>query len=296
MKEIKKYTIGDMAKLCGVSPRQLRYYDQRGLIKPSFKNPKTGYRYYTEDQIEAVFYINELKNTGVSNESIQRLCEKRNVDQLVQELQANLVMVEHEIMESLDRYRKIVNSLVVNTRALAYFHGQEAIDCDEYPRFWIDITRVPKSRILYIKSGNATNFEDRSRYTEHIANLTALSNSMKVRLDNLKILIRKNTSIEALGNDESVQGEEAYLARNILEDDDIDDAEHVGSYGGWNAVTTISIGGRSSLRKAYQTLFCWSRDHNIKLSDMAIEEYMVDTFSSTNESEFATRILIPILE
>lgn len=175
MKEIKKYTIGDMAKLCGVSPRQLRYYDQRGLIKPSFKNPKTGYRYYTEDQIEAVFYINELKNTGVSNESIQRLCEKRNVDQLVQELQA-------------------------------------------------------------------------------------------------------------------------YLARIILEDDDIDDAEHVGSYGGWNAVTTISIGGRSSLRKAYQTLFCWSRDHNIKLSDMAIEEYMVDTFSSTNESEFATRILIPILE
>lgn len=296
MKEVKKYTIGDMAKLCGISPRQLRYYDQRGLIRPSYKNPETGYRYYTEDQIEAVFYINELKNTGISNDSIQRLCEKRNIDQLVQELQSNLVMVENEIMESLDRYRKIVNSLVVNTRALAYFHGQEAIDCHDYPRFWIDITRVPNSKILYIKSNNTTNFEDRSRYAEHIANLTVLGNSLHAKLDNLKILIRKHTSIEALGRAETVVGEEDYLARIILEGDDISDANIVDNYGGWNAVTTISIGDRTSLTKAYKTLLRWASDHDIKVSDMAIEEYLVDTFSSTNESEFVTRILIPILE
>ena len=294
--EIKKYTVGEMAKLCGISPRQLRYYDQKGLIRPSYKNPDTGYRYYTEDQIEAVFLINELKNTGISNDSIQRLCKNRNVDQLVQELQVNLVMVENEIMELLGRYRKIVDSLVINTRALAYFHGQEAIDSTEYPKFWIDITRIPLSKILYIKSNNGMIFDNRSGYAENVAELTSLGNSMNVKLDNIKILMRKNTSIDDIGNEKFVEGEEDYLARIILDDENIEDESHVANYGGWNAVTTISIGNKSSLTKAYRTLFRWAKDHDIQLSDMAIEEYMVDTFYSTNESEYVTRILIPILE
>jgi|GEM_PF-6238125 len=296
MKEIKKYSIGDMAKLCGLSTRQLRYYDQKGLIRPNYKNPETGYRYYTEDQVEAVFFINELKTTGISNESIQRLCEKRNVDQLVQELQINLAMVENEIMESLEKYRRIVNSLVINTRALAYFHGQEAIDSHEYPSFWISITKIPRSKMLYLKSNNGASFEDRKWYVGNIAELTALGDSMNVKLDNLKILIRKNTSIEALGREEVPETEEDYLARIISTGEKVDDTAHVGDYGGWNALTTISIGDRTSLSKSYRTLLRWANDHNMQLSDMTIEEYLVDAFSSTNPSGFVTRIIIPILE
>ena len=61
MKEKKLYTIGDMAKLCGISARQLRYYDQLGIIRPSYRNPDNGYRLYTDDQIEMLFFLKELK-------------------------------------------------------------------------------------------------------------------------------------------------------------------------------------------------------------------------------------------
>jgi len=296
MKEIKKYTIGDMAKLCGISTRQLRYYDQIGLIQPKYRNPETGYRYYTEDQIEAVFFINELKNTGISNDSVQRLFVKRDVDQLVQELQINLAMVEQEIMASLEKYRSIVNSLVMNTRALAYFHGQEAIESQDYLSYWINVTKIPHSKMLYMKYDKAQGLKNRSEYTGRIAELTLLGESMNLKLDNPKMLIRNHTSIEALGRGETVQSEEDRLARVILDADVRDDGDHIGSYGGWNALTTINIGDTSSLREAYETMFRWAKDHDIQVSDTAIEEYMVDAFSSTNESGFVTRIIIPIFE
>ena len=57
---MKTYTIGEMAKVCGISARQLRYYDQIGVIRPNYRNPDNGYRYYTEDQIELLFFLNEL--------------------------------------------------------------------------------------------------------------------------------------------------------------------------------------------------------------------------------------------
>ena len=142
MKRPKTYSIGAMARLCGISPRQLRYYDQIGLIKPKYRNPETGYRYYTEDQIELLFFLNELRNIGISNESIPRLFINRDVEQLVQELQLNLAMVEQEIQASLNRYHSIVNALVMNTRTLAYLTGQEAIDSSRYQHFWISVNWV----------------------------------------------------------------------------------------------------------------------------------------------------------
>ena len=42
-------SIGDMAKITGMSIQALRYYDRKGILKPAHVNEKTGYRYYTGD-------------------------------------------------------------------------------------------------------------------------------------------------------------------------------------------------------------------------------------------------------
>lgn len=55
-----KMLIKDFAKACGVSVRTLHYYDEIGLLKPSFVDEWTGYRYYDEDSLlrmqEIMFY------------------------------------------------------------------------------------------------------------------------------------------------------------------------------------------------------------------------------------------------
>lgn len=40
-------SIGKMAELGGVTVPTLRLYDQLGLLRPSYVDPQSGYRYFT---------------------------------------------------------------------------------------------------------------------------------------------------------------------------------------------------------------------------------------------------------
>ena len=49
-----KYTIGEVAALLNISPQTLRFYDKNGIVIPHYTDPKTGYRYYSYDQISSI--------------------------------------------------------------------------------------------------------------------------------------------------------------------------------------------------------------------------------------------------
>ena len=56
------YTISQLAKMSGVTPRTLHYYDQIGLLKP-VKSEKNGYRLYEERellQLQQILFFREL--------------------------------------------------------------------------------------------------------------------------------------------------------------------------------------------------------------------------------------------
>ena len=62
--------IGDFSKLCRVSIRMLRHYDEMGLLKPERVDDFTGYRYYTPAQLQMASRITALKDMGFSLASI----------------------------------------------------------------------------------------------------------------------------------------------------------------------------------------------------------------------------------
>jgi DNA-binding transcriptional MerR regulator len=41
------FRIGEFAQIAQVSSRQLRFYDQLGLLQPAHTDSQTGYRYYS---------------------------------------------------------------------------------------------------------------------------------------------------------------------------------------------------------------------------------------------------------
>lgn len=45
------FSIGEFARLGGVSVRTLRHYDEIGLLRPATVDQDTGYRGYTADQL-----------------------------------------------------------------------------------------------------------------------------------------------------------------------------------------------------------------------------------------------------
>lgn len=69
------FKIGDFAQIGRVTGRQLRHYDQLGLLRPGHTDRQTGYRYYSADQLPRLNRILALKALGFSLEQIGRMLD-----------------------------------------------------------------------------------------------------------------------------------------------------------------------------------------------------------------------------
>lgn len=70
--ETNMYLINEIASLFGISTQAVRYYDKNGLLTPSCKNDDTGYRYYSDVEIEKLSNIVQLRYLGFSIEEIKQ--------------------------------------------------------------------------------------------------------------------------------------------------------------------------------------------------------------------------------
>lgn len=70
------YKIGKFSKLVNVPVKTLRYYDEINLFKPQEIDLFSGYRYYSEKQINDLKVILSLKEVGFSLEEIKKILER----------------------------------------------------------------------------------------------------------------------------------------------------------------------------------------------------------------------------
>jgi DNA-binding transcriptional MerR regulator len=92
------FRIGEFAQIAQVSGRQLRFYDQLGLLRPARIDPQTGYRYYSIRQLPRLNSILALKELGLSLEQIGPLL-KNEISPA--ELRAMLTMKRAQLEQSL---------------------------------------------------------------------------------------------------------------------------------------------------------------------------------------------------
>lgn len=57
--------IGTFARLCRLSVKRLRHYDELGPLAPTRVDPHTGYRYYRPDQVRDATAIGLLRSIDV---------------------------------------------------------------------------------------------------------------------------------------------------------------------------------------------------------------------------------------
>ena len=75
--------IGDFSKLAHVTVKALRYYAEMGLLKPTWIDRFTGYRYYDLDQLPRLNRILALKDLGFSLDQIVHLLDEHlSVEQM----------------------------------------------------------------------------------------------------------------------------------------------------------------------------------------------------------------------
>lgn len=67
-------TIGDVAKISGLTAKMIRHYEQLGLIKVSLRS-ESGYRLYNSEQVNQLRFIRQARNLGFSLANIHSLLE-----------------------------------------------------------------------------------------------------------------------------------------------------------------------------------------------------------------------------
>jgi DNA-binding transcriptional MerR regulator len=121
------FRIGEFAQIAQVSGRQLRFYDQLGLLRPAHTDPQTGYRYYSIRQLPLLNRILALKELGLSLEQIGPLLKdeispvelrgmltmkRAQLERSLREEEARLRHIESRIAQ-IDRHGEFENYDVV---------------------------------------------------------------------------------------------------------------------------------------------------------------------------------------
>lgn len=79
METTATYTVGDVARLAGVSVRTLHHYDRIGLLVPADRS-EGGYRRYSEAELERLHRILSYVELGLSLQAIAALLDDPGID------------------------------------------------------------------------------------------------------------------------------------------------------------------------------------------------------------------------
>ena len=109
---VDQIPIGRFSTITRLTQKALRYYDSKGLLVPEAKDPFTGYRYYTGDQIQRGIKIKHLSMLGFNLEEISRYLEAENsgdAESMVNLVESRLSEIERELRR-LQRVASLLDS------------------------------------------------------------------------------------------------------------------------------------------------------------------------------------------
>lgn len=117
-----KYTVKQLSRVAGVSVRTLHYYDEIGLLKPSFVL-ENGYRYYKEKELIKLQQILFFKELEFPLLEIIKMMTSKNFNT------AEALMNHRKLLEvKKNRIKKLLKTIDITTKKLK---GGETMNTDD---------------------------------------------------------------------------------------------------------------------------------------------------------------------
>ncbi|HWQ80209.1 MAG TPA: MerR family DNA-binding transcriptional regulator, partial [Anaerovoracaceae bacterium] len=113
------FSIGEVAKIKGLTIKALRYYDKIGLLKPFYVNPETKYRYYHIDQLLRIEFISLFRKAGIDVCELSGIFTDDNAVQIGQfsEMHTEIALKKiKELENSVLLYRELSNKISSDRR------------------------------------------------------------------------------------------------------------------------------------------------------------------------------------
>ena len=112
---MKKYSIGEVAKISGVDSKTLRFYEKAGVIKTA-KREENGYRYFTEENLEEIKVVKNTRDLGLGLPEIKELmigCTDGNCKHTAERNQKIIDDYIKKLTERIEQMEKLKKRMLV---------------------------------------------------------------------------------------------------------------------------------------------------------------------------------------
>ena len=91
------YTIGELAKILGVTAETIRYYERKNIIQP-IHNEESGYRYYTAWDLHVLIRARCYLGFGLTIDETALLLKRESVDEIDDTLKKQEDIIQNNII------------------------------------------------------------------------------------------------------------------------------------------------------------------------------------------------------
>lgn len=266
----KFYSIGEVSKICNVSKKALRFYDEIGLISPD-QISSNNYRYYSRKTLLNLTVLKYYKQMGFKLEEMRELINseeyrpmERGFLQKINELEDEQMAVNVKLTSVSDWYALLAEAQTVienDARDVSVkyveakefgFMDQEFIDDDMEAIInlqWTDYLEAIGNEITGAVNISYPSWKER----------------LSGECQNMRIMQKMILPCKP---------------------------EHLTVMGGEMMLSCYHIGPHEKLGETYDKMEKWAKDHQYKLSEGSWERYVTDCWTTKNAEMYVTEVLI----
>lgn len=288
MKRKEYYSIGEVASICNVSIRTLRYYDEIKLVVPEVRKAGSKYRYYSKDQMVSIFIIRKLRYLGIGLKEIDEIISKNEVEMLQTSIEERLAEIRKEI-EDLEHLCKegedFLERLKGGSEILQIYDEDEA-----YPDNGIDsikIEKVPEITMYYCRK-SMKSYHNEEVSLERWVEINEVVSKLGLKACG-SVIVTYHTELfdqflsKTCDVEFGIQVEEQ-------------NSDKTRAFGGFKAATAYHVGPYRDIVKTYVKALQWINQNGYKVSGPVSEEFIISPVDVANENEHVTKILIPVIK
>ena len=261
------YKIGDFSKMSKTTIKTLRYYENEGLLIPTYVDPYTSYRYYESSQLTDLTRILSLRQAGLSISDIKQILIGKNVKDILEKRKIELELELNTLNIKLSKINYLMENINMNNK--------------------ITIKKIP-SYIVYYRDGMISDLNKITEFVLETGMLCAKANPM-LKCIHPDYCYVSYLDCEYKEKDLMIRYAQAVENKGVEADGvkfiEIPEVEVVSIY---------HKGSYNNLRESYDIILKFIESNSYQIIDNVRECYIDGCWNKESEEDYLTEIQFPV--
>ncbi len=265
-----RYTIGEVSRICNISRKALRYYDDIGLI-PSHRDGSNNYRYYSRDSLLTVPVIKYYKQMGFKLDEMRTLIPKGECQTIKQGFESKIRELEGAREALLRKYDSVTDwyGLILEAEQVRKAQSWE-VGC----RYVEPTVYLFQEQVFDHDLKQAIINLDFTRHVEGMDN--EIIGPVMIHFPSMEDRIQ------------GTPGRITIMQKALSPHADTETR----CFGGQMMLSCYHIGPHDTLGKTYDKIRNWAGEKGYVLQGSCHERYVTDYWTTRDPKQFVTEVLV----